>query len=314
MTEDTRTGTSIEDDVRIGSAVRESVLRMQDPVTEETAFGDTEKVYSKGRLARVRFLLICIVAAFLVFGISIAVGSKGISFVDVYRIIYDHLIGNIMDPTADYVVWDLRLPRILGALFAGAGLAVCGVVMQNILRNPMADPYTTGVSSGASLGATLMMTAFSGVMVSTYSVIIGAFVFSLIPILLMIALSIGTRSSPTSMIMAGIGVMFILNAVTTLLMLWTDPQQLAAIYKWQVGTLDMITWETLPVMVGVAVLGVVISSLISGKLNILAAGDDNAKAMGVDAGRMRLVCMLLVGLISAGIVSFTGLLGFVGLV
>ena len=116
------------------------------------------------------------------------------------------------------------------------------------------------------------------------------------------------------MIMAGIGVMYIFNALTTVLMLWANPQDLARIFQWQVGTLANITWPSVPIIAAVVLPGVVAVQILSNKLNVLATGDDTAKSMGVDADRTRVLCLVLVGLISAAIVSFTGLIGFVGLV
>jgi iron complex transport system permease protein len=205
------------------------------------------------------------------------------------------------------------MPRVIGGIFAGAGLAICGVVMQNTLKNPLADPYTTGVSSGASLGATLLMTVFGLGLGSTWGTI-GAFVFAMIPVGIMILITKMKDASPTTMIMAGIGIMYIFNAITTMMMLSAEAQTMQAIYNWQVGTLDLLKWEQLPVMAIVVIAGIVISMLVSGKLNVLATGDESAKAMGIDAEKLRIWCLVLVGIVSAAVVAFTGLIGFVGLV
>jgi iron complex transport system permease protein len=205
------------------------------------------------------------------------------------------------------------MPRVIGGIFAGAGLAICGVVMQNTLKNPLADPYTTGVSSGASLGATLLMTVFGLGLGSTWGTI-GAFVFAMIPVGIMILITKMKDASPTTMIMAGIGIMYIFNAITTMMMLSAEAQTMQAIYNWQVGTLDLLKWEQLPVMAIVVIAGIVISMLVSGKLNVLATGDESAKAMGIDAEKLRIWCLILVGIVSAAVVAFTGLIGFVGLV
>jgi len=116
------------------------------------------------------------------------------------------------------------------------------------------------------------------------------------------------------MIMAGIGIMYIFNAITTMMMLSAEAQTMQAIYNWQVGTLDLLKWEQLPVMAIVVIAGIVISMLVSGKLNVLATGDESAKAMGIDAEKLRIWCLILVGIVSAAVVAFTGLIGFVGLV
>ena len=259
------------------------------------------------------FVVACFIAIVLVAGYTVTIGSVAISFIEAYETIWNHLTGNIVNTRFDYVIWDLRMPRVIGGIFAGAGLAVCGVIMQNTLKNPLADPYTTGVSSGASLGATLFVTVIGASLGSTMGVI-GAFIFALIPVAIMILITKMKDASATTMIMAGIGIMYLFNAFTTMLMMSAEAQTMQAIYNWQVGTLEILKWEHLPIIAVVTVIGIIISMFIAGKLNVLATGDESAKAMGINADRMRTWCLILVGIVAAAIVSFTGLIGFVGLV
>ena len=201
------------------------------PVDSDASLESTLSYYLRNRLWKFAFIGICFVAIFLVAGYTITIGSMNISFVETYETIWNHLTGNIVNDGFDFVVWDLRMPRVLAGIIGGAGLAVCGAVMQNTMKNPLADPYTTGVSSGASLGATIAMTVVGGLMASTNVTVIGAFLFSLIPVGMMIAISKMKDASPTTMIMAGIGIMYIFNAITTVLMIWSDPQQMQAVYR-----------------------------------------------------------------------------------
>ena len=304
----------IHDDPLLSRSVVESVDEWDAPVDSDSALKTTLAYYLHSRWWKYVFIVICFIAIVFVAGYTITVGSMKITIMETYETIWNHLCGNIVNDGYDFIVWELRLPRVLAGIIAGAGLAVCGAVMQNTMKNPLADPYTTGVSSGASLGATIAMTATGALFASTDTVVIGAFAFSLIPVGMMVLISKMKDSSPTTMIMAGIGVMYIFNAITTVLMIWADPQQMQAIYRWQVGTLEIVKWENLPIMFAVTLAGVLISLFISGRLNVLATGDESAKAMGINAGRMRVWCLILVGLVSAVIVSFTGLIGFVGLV
>lgn len=263
---------------------------------------------------RYMFILGCIALTIVVVGYAATVGAYGIGILDTYETIWNHIIGDIQDITLDHIVWNIRLPRIVVGIFTGAALAVAGAVMQSILLNPLADPYTTGVSSGASFGATLAITLGATVAAGRYAIVMNAFLFSLIPTLVIIAVSQMRRASPTVMIMSGIAVMYIFNAFTTLMMLWADPNSLEEVYQWQVGSLSRASWTEIPLVAVIVVIGIIAAQLISGKLNLLATGDENARAMGVDAGRLRIVSMMLVALISAVVVSFTGLIGFVGLV
>ena len=246
------------------------------------------------------------------------IGEYDISFFESYRILFDHITDNIPDDRIgmikDHIVWDLRLPCILVALISGVGLAVAGATMQSTLRNPLADPYTTGISSGAAFGATIAIVYLGGASTGNIQTVVCAFLFSLIPTAVIISLSVARKVSPVSMIMAGIAVMYIFNAVTTMIKLWADPNDLEAIYLWSVGSFDSIRWDDLPIMFIVTLFGTISLGLISNKLNILASGDDSAKSLGIDASRLRIICLTVISLITASIVSFTGIIGFVGLV
>jgi iron complex transport system permease protein len=263
---------------------------------------------------KVLFIAVCIVVALLVAGYAITVGSFPIGFWESYQLIWDHIMGNPMDPTKDLIVWETRLPRVITGAIVGIGLAACGAVMQSMMKNPLADPYTTGISSGASFGATVAILFSFSFIPGVYSTVIDAFVFSLVPAAIIIIISGMRHASPSTMILAGIAVMYIFNAFTTVFMLLADPEDLAAVYTWQVGTLGKSQWGYIPVMAAVTVIGVVILQVISDKINLLSTGDESAKSMGVDADKLRIFCLIIVSLVAASIVSFTGIIGFVGLV
>ena len=125
-----------------------------------------------------------------------------------------------------------------------------------------------------------------------------------------------SNASPTTMIMAGIGTMYIFNAMTTVMMLWADPQALAQIYAWQVGSLGNggVSIENAPIVIVAVLACVIVIQLMAGKINVLATGDESAKALGIDADKMRILLLLITGMLAAAVVSFVGLVGFVGLV
>lgn len=283
-------------------------------VSEDHALYDTTSFYSHARFKKILFIIVCLLITIALVGYAVTYGAVNIGYLETYETIWHHMTHDIVNDRADYIVVELRLPRILGAVIAGAGLAVTGAVMQSTLKNPMADSYTTGVSSGASFGATLVMAGTGSLFSASNGLVVGAFIFAMVPIAAMVAISKMKNASPTTMIMAGIGVMYIFNALTTLVMMRVDPQQLSNIYSWQVGTLEMVDWDGIPIMAIVTLVGIILMMLLSGKLNVLATGDESAKAMGIDADRLRILCLVLVGFVVAVIVSYTGLIGFVGLV
>ena len=270
------------------------------------------------------FIAVCAAATFLLVGLSVTIGEYPVGFVESFQLMFQHAayeIGdflglNVIAPSgvADHVVWNLRLPRILVAVIGGVGLAIAGAAMQSTLKNPLADPYTTGISSGAGFGATIAICYGAGIAAGSAAIVVNAFIFSLIPTAMIIAIAAVKKVSPTSMILAGIAVMYIFNALTTVMMLWADPDSMAAVYSWQVGTLEGITWADIPVMFIVTLVGSILILLLSNKLNVLAAGDDSARSLGIDASKLRIVILIVVSLVTASIVSFTGIIGFVGLV
>lgn len=285
---------------------------------EDCRYGSEFEDYHKYIYRKWIFIIFCVVIVVVVIGIAVTVGPYDIGFLDSYSIIWNHLVslitGEEISGLDDHIVVQLRMPRVVVGIIAGAGLAVAGAVMQSTLLNPLADPYTTGVSSGASFGATLAMTMGITVATGAYAIVVNAFLFSLIPTAMILLVSKLKNSSPTTMIMAGIAVMYVFNAMTTVLMLWADPNQLEEVYNWQVGSLSRSSWEEIPIMLVVTFVGIIVVQFMSRKLNVLATGDDLSNALGVDANRMRIILLATISLVSAAIVSFTGLIGFVGLV
>lgn len=279
-----------------------------------------DRDYHRYILRKWLLIVVCVITCIVVAGVAITVGTYPIGFTEAYELLWNHVFGTVPDDPydilyiKDHVVWDLRLPRILIGIIAGAGLAVAGATMQSTLKNPLADPYTTGISSGAAFGATVAICYGFGVFGSTGSIVVNAFVFSLIPTAVIAVISVTKKVSPVSMILAGIAIMYIFNSLTTIMMLWADPDDLAAVYQWQVGSFEGLDWGSIPIMLGVTLVGSVFLMIVSNKLNVLATGDENARALGIDASRLRLICLVVVSLITASIVSFTGIIGFVGLV
>lgn len=262
-------------------------------------------------------IILAVVAAIY----ALQVGVSYVSFSDVVDVVWGHLTGNPGDPATDkveYAVWFIKRPTVCTGLIAGIGLGAAGAVMQTILRNPLADPYTTGISSGASFGASLAIGLGVGI-ASNYAVVLNAFIFALIPMAVIIMVSKARSASPTMMIMAGIAVMYIFNAMTTIIKLWVSPEALSSLYAWGVGSIDINGsgvngWEAVQVMTAFVVVGFILLMLISRKLNVASTGDESARSMGVDADQLRIFSLLIVSLLAAGVVSFTGLIGFIGLV
>jgi len=236
------------------------------------------------------------------------------------EIIANHLMGaeyelRSLEWWADYYIWNNAMPKILGAIVAGCGLAAAGSLMQSIMNNPLADPYSTGISSGACLGAVAsIVVGVSFASAGGYGIVVNAFIGAMVPAVIIIVLARKIRMTPATLILAGSALSYFFNAMITYLMNAAEEDDLKRAYLWQVGNFDYVTWDTLPVMAAITVVGSIIVFLMSKQLNIMSLGDRSAKTLGIDVENFRVISLILMAVMTAGIVSFTGILGFVGLV
>lgn len=270
---------------------------------------------------KILFIVLCIIAIIIAAGVGCTIGGRDIAFLDVYRIILDHIGGQTYEVASpewwdDYIVWEIRLPRIVLAIVAGCGLAIGGIAMQSMLSNPLADPYTTGISSGVLFGAiSAMVVGFTySSILGQYGIVANAFLFGLAPAGAIILLSRYVDASPATMILAGIAMSYIFNSVNTLIMITSEAETLQSVYLWQIGNLGRLSWADLPVMFTVTAIGSAFVLLTTRQLNLLMLGEKSAISLGLDASTYRIVCLAVLSITTAGIISFTGIIGFVGLV
>ena len=278
---------------------------------------DRREEYRRYILKKIMFIVICIFGLVLVFGYAATIGSSGFSAWDAYRDIFYHFVDpSKCDPDVDWAMFTVRLPRICTGLVAGISLGVAGAAMQSMMKNPLADPYTTGISSGASFGATLAIAlGFTvGGITGTAGLITTAFIFSLIPAAVIIAVSSMRNTSAATMILSGIAVMYLFNACTTLIKVGASDNTLAAVYQWSIGDLSNTNWNSFVIILVFSVVGTIILWSLSKKLNVLITGDKNATALGINAHRLRIFLLLVIALMAASVVCFTGIIGFIGLV
>ncbi len=273
--------------------------------------------YKNANRRKVFFILLLTLLAIGSFFLTLGFGVYDISLSRAIETFFNHLSGNIADGRDDYYIWTVRTPRAIGALIVGAGLAVAGAIMQNDFKNPLADPYTMGISSGAFLGATLSITL--GISVFPFldgvsSTVTNAFIFSLIPAAAIVFVTRIRSLTPVAMILTGIAVMFLFSSITQVIMVTSPSETLASAYEWRVGSLSTLKWEYLPMMAGTAAVMIACLWLLSSKLNIMYAGDRAVQTFGEEAGKIRIVTLLLASVLTAGMVCFTGTIGFIGLV
>ena len=225
------------------------------------------------------------------------------------------------------IIWNIRVPRVLAALIAGAGLSVSGLIMQTTLNNSMASPSTLGVSNAAVFGANLSIIAFAGGFLSTgnnvssfdvganpYATSVMAFLFATLSILLILGLCTIRSFSPNVVVLSGMAIGSVWTAATTILQFYATDVGLSAAVIWNFGDLGRATYRTDGIMVVVVTLGVLFFNLNSWKFNALLSGEATAKTMGVHVESLRFTAMLLASVITAVCVSFLGIIGFVGII
>ncbi|MEA3333109.1 MAG: iron ABC transporter permease [Pseudomonadota bacterium] len=228
--------------------------------------------------------------------------------------------------SAHLVVWQIRLPRLVGALLGGASLALAGTVLQAVLKNPLAAPTTLGIAQGAAFGAALGITCygmrdslpalqggFSGFDESAL-VSLSAFSFSLLTTFIIILLTRMRRAGKESIILAGVALSSLFMAGTTFLQYFADETQLAMIVHWTFGDLARASWPELYLMGVVTMCSMIYFFANRLNYNALLAGDEVAQSLGVNVVRLRLVSMSVATLATAVTVTFFGILGFVGLI
>ncbi|WP_400223975.1 FecCD family ABC transporter permease [Methanomethylophilus alvi] len=270
---------------------------------------------------RLILLLVCIVGIILFVGLFSLSAYEGISLSDTYHIIWNHICGNEYEKRslfwwADRYIWNTAIPHALVAIIAGASLAVCGALMQSLMGNPLADPYSTGISSGACFGAVAAIVvgvSFSSV-TGEMGIVTNAFIGALIPAMLIIFISERVRMTPATLILLGTAISYFFNSMITYVMVTTDADTLKSAYLWQVGSLDGMTWSSVPLMLAVTIVGSAFVMMATRKLNVMSLGENSAISLGIDVQKFRIICLALMAVMTAAIVSYTGIIGFVGLV
>ena len=262
------------------------------------------------------------VSVVLAFFISLFVGSSKMSLADSIA-----ALAHRSTPAYERIIWNIRLPRVLAALIAGAGLAVAGLIMQTCLGNVMASPSTLGVSNAAVFGANLSLIALSGGFLTLgtnatdavrqadpFAVSAIAFIFAIASVLLVLALCRLRSFSPNTVILAGVAIGAIWTAATTILQYHATDVGLSAAVIWSFGDLGRATYTQDYIMLAVVGACSVVFFALSWRFNALLGGDEAAHAVGVNVRLLRLVGLLLSSLITAVCVSFLGIIGFVGII
>lgn len=247
--------------------------------------------------------------------LAVTIGPARISVADVWSTVASHLGAgeSQLSPIRDGIIWNLRMPRTLLAAVCGAGLAVCGTVMQSLLRNPLADPFVLGVSSGASTGAVVVVVL--GVGGGAVSLSAGAFIGALCSFALVMLLSHTLGGSTDRVVLSGVAAMQLFSALTSfVVMTAADAEQTRGVLFWLLGSLGGVGWSDVWICSAVLAATLLICLGHARTLDAFAFGQDAAATLGVHVGRTRIVLLCTTALLTAALVSSAGAIGFVGLV
>lgn len=267
------------------------------------------KTYSLHFILLVIVLFICII-------LNISLGSVSISFTNTVRTLFGLEIDN---HSWEYIIWNYRLPKAVTALFTGAGLALSGLLMQTLFRNPLAGPFVLGISSGASLGAAILImgfSIFSGFLSTTFindislalSASLGSF------LVLFLVLGVASRVKDTMALLI-IGLMFgsITAAVVGVLSYFTEAEKLQQYVFWTFGSMGGLSWSQLGILSVMVLLGILLSIGTIKSLNGYLLGENYAQSLGVNLKKSRYLIIIATGILAGSITAFVGPIAFIGL-
>lgn len=229
--------------------------------------------------------------------ICLAIGGTRIDFSD-------------LSDKDNVILWQVRLPRILGALLVGAGLAVGGCVLQGILRNPLAEPYTLGISGGAALGVTLALIAGAS---GSFGTPAASFIGAILTVGLVYLIASRHRFSVSGLILGGVILSFIFSGCVMLVFAVAKPTEIQSAMFWLMGNLFPVDYPLLGVIAPLIIIGIIVVIIFARDLDVLALGDEKAVHLGVSSVRVRQFLFIITSLITAACVALAGVIGFVGL-
>ena len=253
-------------------------------------------------------LMVCILASF-------TLGRYAVPPKELLGILGSHLglpIGRFWTARMEAAVWNIRLPRVLLSVLVGSCLAAAGASYQGIFQNPMASPDILGASAGAGFGAALAILLGR----TSIGITLGAFFMSLVTVALVFTVSRHAKGERVlGLVLAGIMVSSLFQSGTSFIKLAADPNnQLPQITFWLMGSLSGARWQELGFVILPMLAGLIPLLALRWQLNVITMGDDEARAMGVNAPRIRLVIVVCSTLVTASAVSVSGMIGWVGLV
>ncbi len=262
-------------------------------------------------------LLGIILLGLVLFLLNLFIGSVTVPFGDILKV----LLKENTDNTLSVIIFDYRLPQALTALLAGAALAVSGLLMQTLFRNPLADPSMLGISSGASLGVGLVILltgAISGAAVSSFGwwstigVSLAAFIGAVIVLFIMLAFS-SRMKNMTTLIIIGLMIAYLAGSITDILKFFSLKEDIHAFVIWGMGSFSGVGTSKMGIFSISIIIGLFATFFLSKNLNILLLGEMYAENLGLNIKRNNVIIILISGYLTAIVTAYCGPIAFVGL-
>ena len=258
-----------------------------------------------------------IIVGIILFILNLFIGSVTVPLDDIFKV----LLNENSDNTLNVIIFNYRLPQALTALLAGAALAVAGLLMQTLFRNPLADPSMLGISSGASLGVgivILLTGAISGTAVSSFGwwstigVSLAAFIGAVLVLFVMLAFS-SRMKNMTTLIIIGLMIAYLAGSITDILKFFSLKEDIHAFVIWGMGSFSGVGTSKMPIFATCIIIGLFVSFFLSKNLNILLLGEMYAENLGLNIRKNSVIIILISGYLTAIVTAYCGPIAFVGL-
>ena len=262
----------------------------------------------KKRILITYLLLGALLLALVLF--NILLGSSSMTAGEALRILLSH------DTASKFgrIVWDIRMPRILAALFLGGALSVSGFLLQTFFANPIAGPYILGISSGAKLvvACAMVFGMTHGLLMHSLVMIMAAFIGAVAVTGAILLISARVKSMAV-LIVCGVMVGYICSAITEFLVTFADDSNIVNLHNWSMGSFSAVSWDNIRAIIIVVMIAVILSFLLSKPMSAFQMGEQYAESVGVDIKKFRLWLIILSSILSATVTAFAGPISFVGI-
>lgn len=278
--------------------------------------GDHYFFETKKKIFQLTVLFLCLIGTIV---LSVRLGTVSMTVAEQASMVLQLLTGEAFS-TNSYIVFHIRLPRIVMAIITGMALACAGVIMQALLRNPLASPFTLGVSSGAAFGAALAIVLGAGVFginVVTggqWLIAANAFIFGCLAVFAVYGIAQIRKGSTTVLLLAGVAIGQLFSAGVSAIQYFSSNAALKDLIVWLMGGFWGAEWQVIQFLLPLTVIVFLFLWKLSWDLNTLSSGEEVASSLGVNVRRLRLTALVLSTLLASSTIAFTGIIGFIGLV